>query len=81
MQNFIVAEGMILSEIVRFTLLENILVEYIDVMLIFNLLYNFSKFLLVPIKMKNLRTKKTKTFFLVLLSPFARKLINLLKGL
>ena len=81
MQNFIVAEGMILSEIVRFTLLENILVEYIDVMLIFNVLYNFLKFLLVPIKMKNLRTKKTKTFFLVLLSPFARKLINLLKGL
>ncbi len=81
MQNFIVAEGMILSEIVRFTLLENILVEYIDVMVIFNVLYNFSTFLLVPIKMKNLRTKKTKTFFLVLLSPFARKLINLLKGL
>ena len=66
MQNFIVAEGMILSEIVRFTLLENILVEYIDVMLIFNVLYNFLKFLLVPIKMKNLRTKKTKTFFLML---------------
>jgi len=38
MQNFIVAEGMILSEIVRFTLLENILVEYIDVMVIFNVL-------------------------------------------
>ena len=66
MQNFTVAEGMILSEIVRFTLLENILVEYIDVMLIFNVLYNFLKFLLVPIKMKNLRTKKTKTFFLML---------------
>ena len=40
MQNFTVAEGMILSEIVRFTLLENILFEYIDLMLIFNVLYD-----------------------------------------
>ena len=43
MQNFTVAEGMILSEIVRFTLLENILFEYIDLMLIFNVLYDLKK--------------------------------------